>query len=96
MGIGYDRNLPPLILLFTIFEHMCLTILSDESNPPMNAVQLIVSKVLMFHENTELLSSCDCYELSLGDNYPTDNITLVLVGISVRNQPYWVEVEKED
>ena len=49
-GIGYDRNLTPLLLLFTIFKHMCLNNLYDGSKPPMNTVQHTVSKVLMFHE----------------------------------------------
>ena len=61
---------------------MCLTTLSDESNPNLNAVQLMVSKVLMFHEITELLRSDDCYDLSPGNNEPTEHIPIVLVGIS--------------
>ena len=95
-GIRSDCKLPPLLLLFTIFEYMCLTTLSDESNPPLKSVQLMVSKVLMFHENTELLPSSDCYDLYTGNNDPTKHITLVLVGIPVRNQPDLVEVTKED
>ena len=94
-GIGYNRNLPPLLLLFTILEHMCLTIFSDESNPSLNSVQLMVSKVFMFHKNTDLLPSGDCYDLSSGNNDPTEQITLVLVGIPVRNQPGLVEIVKE-
>ena len=75
---------------------MCLTTFSDEYNPPMNAVQLMVSKVLMFHENIKLLPSGDCYELSQCNNDPTEHIMLVLVGLPVRNQPDLVEISKED
>ena len=90
-GIGSNRNLPPLLLILPIFEHMCLTTFYDESNPPLNTVKLMVSKVLMFHENRELLPSVDCYDLYLGNYYPIESIMLVLVGIPVRNQPDWVE-----
>ena len=87
---------PPLLLLFAIFKHIFRINLYDESNPPLNTVQRMVSKVLMFHENTELLPSVDCYDLYPGNNDPTDQITLVLLGISVQNQPDWVESAKED
>ena len=73
---------------------MCLTKFPDESNPYLNSVQPVVSKVLIFHENTELLPSGDCYDLSSGNNEPTENILLVLVGIPVRKQPELVEVSK--
>ena len=66
---------------------MCLTTLYDESNPSLNSVQLVVSKVLIFHENIELLPSGDFYDFSTGNNDPTEHITLVLVGIPVINQP---------
>ena len=74
---------------------MCLATLSDESNPPLNSVQLMVSKVLMFHENTELLPSSECYDLSPGNNDPTETITVVLVWIPVINQHDVVEVDRE-
>ena len=64
MNIGSDNNLPPLLLIFTIFEHMCITTFSDDSNLTLNSVQRMVSKVLIFHENTDLLPSVDCYDLS--------------------------------
>ena len=95
-SIGYDRKLPPNLLLFTIFKQMCLATLSDKSKPPLKSVQIVVSKLLMFHENTELLPSGDCYYLSPGNNYPTDHIMLLLVRIPVINQPDWVEVAIED
>ena len=94
-SIGFNRNLPPFLLLFAIFEFMCLTNFSDYSNPLLNALQLVVSEVLMFHENTELFPSGDSYDISLGDNDPTERITLVLVGIPISNQHLWVEVAKE-
>ena len=56
----------------------------------------MVSEVLMFHENKELLPSVDWYDLYPGNNYPTEHITLVFVGIHARNKPEWVEVVKED
>ena len=56
----------------------------------------MVSKVLMFHENTELFPSGDSYEIYTGNNDPTERITLVLFGITIKNQLGWVEVAKED
>ena len=94
-GIRSDRNLPPILLLFDVLEHMCLTTFSDETNTSLKSVQLMVTKVLMFHENTELLPSGDRYDLSLGNNESTKHITPVLVGIPVRNQPDLVKVSKE-
>ena len=94
--IGSNSKLPPILLLFNIFKNMCLTTLSDEYIPPKNSVQLMVSKFLIFHENTELLPFGNCYDLSSGNNDPTEHIMLVLVGIPVRNKPELVEVAKED
>ena len=70
-----------------------LTIVSSATH---SAEQLMVSKVIMLHENTELFPSGDYYDISLGNNYPTERITLVLVGIPIRNQLVWVEAAKED
>ena len=75
---------------------MYLTTISYEYNPPLNSVQLVVSKVLTFHENTELLPSGDFYDLYTGNNDPTEHITIILVGITIINQPDLVEVAKED
>ena len=61
-----------------------------------SAAQLMVSKVIMLHENTELFPSGDYYDISLGNNYPTERITLVLVGIPIRIQLLWVGVLKEE
>ena len=55
----------------------------------------MVSKVLKFHENTEILPYGDCYDLSPGNNDPTKHITFLLVVIYVINQPDLVEVAKE-
>ena len=71
---------------------MCLTNLSDEFNPLLNTVQLIVSKVLMFHENTELLPYGDCYELSPGNNDPTEYIMIIIDGIPISKKHVWVDV----
>ena len=87
---------PPLLLLYTIFECMCLTTFSDDYNPLLNGVQLVVSEVLIYHENTELFPSGDSYDISPGKNDPTKHIKIVLVGIPIRNQLGWVEVAKED
>ena len=59
-------------------------------------MQLVVTKVLIFHENIELFPSGDSYDIYLGNNEPTERTTLVLVGIPIRNQLGWVEVEKEE
>ena len=75
---------------------MCITNFSDDSYPPMNTVELMVSEFLIFYENIELLRSGDCYDLSQGNNNPTEYITLLFVGISVSNQLVWVEVAKYD
>ena len=50
----------------------------------------------MFNENTELIPSGDCYDLSPVNNDPTKYIMIVLVGIPIRNQSNLVEVAKED
>ena len=50
----------------------------------------------MVYENIELLPSGDSYELSLGNNYPTDSTMIFLVVIPVRNKRDWVEVSKKD
>ena len=81
-----------LLLLFLIFKHMCLTNFYDESNPPLNTVKLLVSKALMFHENTELIPSVECYDLYPTNYDPTEHIKLVIFGIPVINKPDWVEV----
>ena len=95
-GIGYDRKPCPLLLLSTILEHMCLTIFSDNYNPPLNTVELMVSKFFTFHENKELLPFGDCFDVFPGNNDPTNHIMHVLFVISVGNQRVWVEVAKED
>ena len=73
---------------------MCLTTFYGDYNPPMNAVQLMVSKVTMFNENTGLLPSGDSYEFCKVNNDPTENIAPVFFGITVRNQIVYVESAK--
>ena len=94
--IGFDRNLPPLLFIFAISEQICLTTFSGDYNLPLNAMQLIVLEVLMFHVNTELLPSGDSRDLSPGNNDTTNQIKLFLVGMHVINKLVWVEVLKDD
>ena len=75
---------------------MCCNNFSDDSEPPLKAVQLMVNEVLMFHENTDLLPSGEYYDLSLGNIDPDQCITIFLVVITVRNQLGLVELTKED
>ena len=84
------------ILIFTIFKLMCLATFSDDSNPLLNALKLIVSGVFMFHENTELFPSDDSYDISPGNAEPTERITFVLLRIPIINQLVWVHLAKED
>ena len=51
-------------------------------------VQIMVFELLMLHENTDLIPSGDSNYLSLGKNYPTEGVTLVLIGIHVINKLY--------
>ena len=69
-GIIFERKLAPLLLIFTIFQHMSLTTVSDDSNPLINKWQLMVPKILMFHENTDIFPYGDSYDISRGNNYP--------------------------
>ena len=59
-------------------------------------MQLIVSEVLMVHENKELFPSDDSYEISTGNNDTMKRTTLVLVRIPIINQLIWAEVAKKD
>ena len=96
MVIGSNRTTPPPLLPSDIFKHMCLTNLSDDSNQPLNTLQFMDYRVLMAHENTELIPSGDCYDLSRG-NYDTNkHATPVLFGKPVINQLGWVDIVKED
>ena len=60
----------------------------------MNAVQLMVSKVTIFHENTGMLPSSDSYEFYKVNNDPTEKIAPVFFEIPVRNQIVCVESAK--
>ena len=47
---------------------MCPTNFSDEYNPLLSGVKLVVSEVIMFHENTELFPSGYSYDISQGNS----------------------------
>ena len=49
----------------------------------------------MINENTYLLPSVESYDLSRGENDPTEGTNILFVGISARNQPGWAELSKE-
>ena len=74
---------------------MSLNNFYDNSNTPLNAVQVMISEVLMFHENKELYPSGDYYDLSVGNAGPDERIVLSLVVIPVRYQLQWVEIAKK-
>ena len=95
MDIASNFNISFLIFLFANFKHMCLITFYDYSNPYLNALQLMVSEVIMFHKNTELLSFGDSYDLYLGNNGPTERITMFLVGMTIINQLFWVKLAKK-
>ena len=78
-GIIFGHNLSPLLHFFAIFKYMCLTTFSDESNPLLNELQLMISEVLMFNENIDMFPSDDSYDISPGNTDPTKSIALVLV-----------------
>ena len=94
VGIVFDRHLAPIIIIFNIFELIHITTFSDDSVSPLNTVQLMVSKVLMGHENTYMIPYDDSYDLHSGNNDTTEFITIVPVGISVTNQLGWSEEVK--
>ena len=51
-------------------------------------------KVIMFHENTELLPYGDSYDLYMGNIEPAEYIKLVLDKIPFRKKIGWVELAK--
>ena len=56
----------------------------------------MVFEVIMLHEDKELIYFVESYYLSTGNNDPTEVITLVLIGITVINQLFWLETEKKE
>ena len=60
---------------------MCLSAFYDDYDSPLNVVQLMLSEVLMFHENIELLTSGDSYDIYLGNIDSSERITLFHVGV---------------
>ena len=91
--IKFNHNIPLITLLLNISKHMCLATFCVESNPALNTVKLMVFKFLMLHEITELPLSVDYYEIFPGNNFPTNGITIFLVGMPSRNQLLWSEVD---
>ena len=85
--IGINLHLPLILLPFNIFEQIFLTTFCYHYNSPLNTVKLTVYEVITFRENKELLPSRDCYELYPVNNYPTEGITILIVGIPFCNQP---------
>ena len=73
---------------------MCVANLYVDSNLPLNTVKLILFEVLGLYEYTDLLTSVDSYDLSTGNNYPTEVITIVLFGIPSKNKFGLVDVVK--
>ena len=59
---------------------MLLTTLGVHNNQPFITVKLILLKVIMFHQNKELLPPGDYSDLSLGNKDPTKGINLSLLG----------------
>ena len=74
----YNSTSPPPLVLFTMFKFMCLTTFSENSKPLLNIVQIMVSEVIMFHENKYMFPSGDSYDISPVNNDPTKRITLIL------------------
>ena len=73
---------------------MCVANLYVDSNLPLNTVKLILFEVLGLYEYTDLLTYVDSYDLSTGNNYPTEVITIVLFGIPSKNKFGLVDVVK--
>ena len=71
---------------------MWLTTFGVHYNPPLNTVKITVFEIIMFHENTELLHYVDCYELSPGNNDPTEYIMIIIDGIPISKKHVWVDV----
>ena len=87
---------PPFILpIFNIFKQMCLISFIVHSYAHLNTVQLTVLKVIVFRENTGILSPGGSYDLSPVNNDSFEGITLVLVGIPFHNQLSWLKVVRK-
>ena len=84
-----------VVLLFNIFEPTFTRSLFFHYKIPMNTVQLIVFKVLMFYENIGLLPSVDSSEISTGNDDPNEGTTLLLVSIYISNKLVYTEVVNE-
>ena len=89
-------QLPFILLISGIFEHICIRYLYFYSNPPLHTVQLLVFEVLISHEIKELLPPGDYHDLYPGNYEPTAGIKFSLVRISISKQHKWLDVVNED
>ena len=60
------------------------------SKTPLNTLKLTVFEVIIFHENIELLPSCDSSDIYPSNNYTTEGAIIVRVGTPFTNQIVWV------
>ena len=67
---------------------MFLISIGVHSNPPLKTVQLTVFEFLRFDKNIKLLHPGDSYDLSTGNKYPAEGITLFLVGMPFSKKNY--------
>ena len=93
--IRLNIYLPFILPIFNIFKQMCLVSFIVHYNAHLNTVQLTVLKVIIFRENTGILSPGGSYDLSPINNDPFEVITLVLVGIPFHNQLIWLKVARK-
>ena len=88
--ISIKLHITLILLLLNTFKDMWLRVLGVKYNPHLNTVQFVVFEVLIFHENKKILPSGDSYDLSPGNNQPTEGIIPVLVVITFSNELLWV------
>ena len=75
---------------------MCLGSFYVHYNPHLNTVQPTAFEVLIFHENTEMITPDESSDISPGNNDPTEGIKIVLVEIIFRNKISWLKVVREE
>ena len=75
---------------------MCLTTFCVKPKLHLKKLQLMVFQIIMLHENTDILPFVYSYDLYPGNNYPTEVIMIVLVGIHAINKLGWKEVANKD
>ena len=74
---------------------MCIRYFCVDFNPPFNTVKRMVLKLLMLHENIDLLPSIDFYDLSTGNDELIEGINIFLVGTPTRNKLFLIELAKD-